>query len=130
MHVASRSGELGNSRLESWRRRPGKRIARYEDGRGCPASGGCWQSVLMLYHLLYPLHTSHSALNVIRYITFRSLIAALTSLVLSFLLAPRLIRRLTKHQIGQTIRPDGPQAHLSKAGTPTMGGTVILFSLV
>lgn len=84
----------------------------------------------MLYHLLYPLHTSHSALNVIRYITFRSLIAALTSLVLSFILAPWVIRRLTENRIGQTIRPDGPQAHLSKAGTPTMGGTVILSSLI
>lgn len=84
----------------------------------------------MLYHLLYPLHTTYSALNVFRYITFRTLIAALISLVLSFLLGPWLIRRLTQHQIGQTIRPDGPQAHLSKAGTPTMGGTLILFSLI
>lgn len=84
----------------------------------------------MLYHLLYPLHVSHSVFNVFRYITFRTLIAALTSLVVSFLLGPWVIRRLTARQIGQTIRPDGPQSHLAKAGTPTMGGTLILFSLI
>jgi len=84
----------------------------------------------MLYHLLYPLHVSHSVFNVFRYITFRALIAALTSLVISFLLGPWFIRRLVARQIGQTIRPDGPQSHLSKAGTPTMGGTLILFSLI
>ncbi len=83
----------------------------------------------MLYHLLYPLHVSHSVFNVFRYITFRTLIAALTALVVSFLLGPWVIRRLAARQIGQTIRPDGPQSHLSKAGTPTMGGTLILFSL-
>ncbi|HXQ24645.1 MAG TPA: phospho-N-acetylmuramoyl-pentapeptide-transferase [Candidatus Acidoferrales bacterium] len=84
----------------------------------------------MLYHLLYPLHVSYSVFNVFRYITFRTLIAALTSLVISFLLGPWVIRRLTARQIGQTIRPDGPQTHLAKAGTPTMGGTLILFSLI
>ncbi len=84
----------------------------------------------MLYHLLYPLHASHSVFNVFRYITFRGLIAALTALIVSFILGPWLIRRLTARQVGQTIRPDGPQSHASKAGTPTMGGTLILFSLL
>ena len=84
----------------------------------------------MLYHLLYPLHASYSVFNVFRYITFRTLVAALTALVVSFLLGPWFIRRLIARQIGQTIRPDGPQSHLSKAGTPTMGGTLILFSLI
>jgi len=84
----------------------------------------------MLYHLLYPLHVSHSVFNVFRYITFRTLIAALTALTVSFLLGPWVIRRLKGGQIGQTIRPDGPQSHLAKAGTPTMGGTLILFSLI
>ncbi len=84
----------------------------------------------MLYHILFPLHVSYSVFNVFRYITFRTPIAALTSLVISFLLGPWLIRRLTARQIGQTIRPDGPQSHLSKAGTPTMGGTLILFSFI
>lgn len=84
----------------------------------------------MLYHLLYPLHVNYSLFNVIRYITFRTLIAALTALLISFLLGPWVIRRLTAGQIGQTIRPDGPQSHLAKAGTPTMGGTLILFSML
>jgi len=84
----------------------------------------------MLYHLLYPLHTSYSLFNVFRYITFRTLIAALTALAVSMLLGPWFIRRMSAHQIGQTIRPDGPQSHLTKAGTPTMGGTLILFSLI
>lgn len=84
----------------------------------------------MLYHLLYPLHQTYSAFNVFRYITFRALVAALVALALSFLLGPWLIRRLRENQVGQTIRPDGPERHFSKAGTPTMGGTLILFSLL
>ncbi len=84
----------------------------------------------MLYQLLYPLHNSYSVFNVFRYSTFRALIAAVTALLISLFLGPWFIRRLTERQIGQTIRPDGPQSHLSKAGTPTMGGALILFSLV
>jgi len=83
----------------------------------------------MLYALLYPLHTSHSAFNVFRYITFRTLMAAIMALSVSFFLGPWLITRLTALQVGQQIRPDGPASHLSKAGTPTMGGALILFSL-
>lgn len=83
----------------------------------------------MLYHLLLPLQTSFSFLNVFRYITFRTLIAALVALVVSLVLGPWLIRKLSAGQIGQTIRPDGPESHLAKAGTPTMGGTLILFAL-
>jgi phospho-N-acetylmuramoyl-pentapeptide-transferase len=84
----------------------------------------------MLYNLLYPLHTTYGALNVFRYQTFRGLVAALTALLIAFLFGPWLIRRLQAHQIGQPIRSDGPQRHLAKAGTPTMGGTLILFSLI
>lgn len=84
----------------------------------------------MLYHLLYPLHQTYSGFNVFRYITFRALVGALVALALSFLLGPWLIRRLRQNQVGQTIRPDGPEGHLAKAGTPTMGGTLILFSLL
>jgi phospho-N-acetylmuramoyl-pentapeptide-transferase len=84
----------------------------------------------MLYHLLYSLHTSHSVFNVFRYISFRTLVAALTSLTISFVLGPVLIRRLTANHIGQPIRTDGPARHKVKAGTPTMGGTLILFSLL
>ncbi|MEO8605837.1 MAG: phospho-N-acetylmuramoyl-pentapeptide-transferase [bacterium] len=84
----------------------------------------------MLYALLYPLHTTYSGFNVLRYITFRAVLAALTAWVVSFLLGPWLIRTLTAAKIGQQIRPDGPERHLSKAGTPTMGGTLILSSMI
>ena len=84
----------------------------------------------MLYMLLFPLHTTYSALNVLRYITFRAVVAALAAFLLSFVFGPWLIRKLTANQIGQQIRPDGPQRHLAKAGTPTMGGVLILSSLV
>jgi phospho-N-acetylmuramoyl-pentapeptide-transferase len=82
----------------------------------------------MLYHLLWSLHETWPVLHVFRYITFRSLLAGLGALTLSLLLGPWLIRRLQALQIGQSIREDGPQAHLSKKGTPTMGGTLILFT--
>jgi phospho-N-acetylmuramoyl-pentapeptide-transferase len=84
----------------------------------------------MLYHLLYPLHTTFSIFNVFRYITFRSIYAVVTALVLSFLLGPWLIRYLKKGCVGQYVRDDGPSSHLSKAGTPTMGGLLILFSIM
>lgn len=83
----------------------------------------------MLYALLYPLHTTYSAFNVFRYITFRTLMAGIMALSVSFFLGPWLIALLTKKQIGQHIRSDGPSTHFSKAGTPTMGGVLILFSL-
>jgi phospho-N-acetylmuramoyl-pentapeptide-transferase len=82
----------------------------------------------MLYMLLYPLHQSFAPLNVFRYITFRTLVAGLTALTVSLLLGPGLIRRLSALQWGQAIRSDGPAAHATKAGTPTMGGMLIIFS--
>src|SRR5512135_3654159 len=80
----------------------------------------------MLYHLLFPLHVNYSFFNVFRYITFRTIYAAITALLISFLLGPWMIRVLRSHQIGQTIRLDGPESHLSKEGTPTMGGLLIV----
>ena len=80
----------------------------------------------MLYHLLFPLHTTFSVLNVTRYITFRTAAASLTALAISLLLGPRLIRTLREFQIGQVIRHEGPATHRTKAGTPTMGGVLIL----
>jgi phospho-N-acetylmuramoyl-pentapeptide-transferase len=80
----------------------------------------------MLYHLLYPLHTTFSVLNVTRYITFRTAAASLTALAISLLLGPWLIRTLREFQIGQVIRHEGPATHRTKAGTPTMGGLLIL----
>jgi len=86
----------------------------------------------MLYHLLYPLHTIYALrfLNVVRYVSTRTILAILTALLLSLLLGPWFIRRLRALQIGETIRSDGPEGHKKKAGTPTMGGTFILLSLV
>src|SRR5262245_59589544 len=82
----------------------------------------------MLYLLLYPLHVVYAPLNVFKYITFRTLLAGLTALTVSLLLGPTLIRRLSALQIGQSIRSDGPKNHASKAGTPTMGGMLIIFA--
>lgn len=79
----------------------------------------------MIYRLLYPLHQRFPLFNVFRYITFRAASAALLALVLSIFLGPVLIRWLRKRQIGQTIREEGPAAHQSKKGTPTMGGVLI-----
>ena len=82
----------------------------------------------MLYYLLYPLHDDISVFNVTRYITFRTAAASLTALALSLTLGPWMIRRLRDFQIGQVIRQEGPQSHRAKAGTPTMGGLLILTS--
>lgn len=84
----------------------------------------------MLYQLLIPLHATYSVFNVLRYITFRAAMAALLALLLSFIIGPYLIRSLRGLQIGQHIRADGPAHHAQKAGTPTMGGTLIILSLV
>ncbi|MBW2335908.1 MAG: phospho-N-acetylmuramoyl-pentapeptide-transferase [Deltaproteobacteria bacterium] len=84
----------------------------------------------MLYHLLYPLHTTFSVFNVFRYITFRTIYASLTAFLICFLLGPWMIRKLAQMQVGQYIRNDGPKTHLDKAGTPTMGGTLIILSVV
>jgi phospho-N-acetylmuramoyl-pentapeptide-transferase len=84
----------------------------------------------MIYHLLFPLHTTISAFNVFRYITFRTIYASLTAFLICFLLGPWVIRKLSYMQIGQYIRDDGPKTHHKKAGTPTMGGTLIIFSII
>ena len=80
----------------------------------------------MLYHLLYPLHTLFSVFNVFRYITFRTIYAILTALLISFVIGPWLIEKLRTFQIQQVIREDVPPRHLMKNGTPTMGGSLIL----
>jgi phospho-N-acetylmuramoyl-pentapeptide-transferase len=84
----------------------------------------------MLFRIFYPLHAELSLFNVFRYITFRSALAALTALLLSLLLGPWLIARLRAGQIGQEIREEGPQHHQVKQGTPTMGGLLIVPSIV
>jgi phospho-N-acetylmuramoyl-pentapeptide-transferase len=87
----------------------------------------------MLFHLLYNVLAkidSLSWLRVFRYTSTRILAAAITSLLISFLLGPWFIERLKAAQVGQQIREEGPQTHKKKAGTPTMGGSLILFALV
>lgn len=84
----------------------------------------------MLYHLLYP-HTDYiSGLNVIRYITVRAGGAAVLALLVSFIVGPMIIRKLKAGQYGEEIREDGPKSHLKKAGTPTMGGLIILCAVI
>jgi phospho-N-acetylmuramoyl-pentapeptide-transferase len=83
----------------------------------------------MLYHLLYPMAADWAVFNVFRYITFRSAGAVMTAMLLSLLLGPRFVRTLRRLSVGQNIRELGPQAHQVKAGTPTMGGLLILFSV-
>ncbi len=84
----------------------------------------------MLYHLLYPLHTDFSVFYVFRFITFRAIYATITALMLSFLLGPWLINKLSALQLGQRVRKLGPESHYVKEGTPTMGGVLILFAIV
>ena len=83
----------------------------------------------MLYHLFYPISSSSILFNVFRYISFRTIMATLTALIISYLLGRPLVDYLRAFQIGQTIRDDGPQSHLEKSGTPTMGGLLILFAM-
>ncbi|HTL12661.1 MAG TPA: phospho-N-acetylmuramoyl-pentapeptide-transferase [Bdellovibrionota bacterium] len=84
----------------------------------------------MLLYLLYPLHAEYSAFNVFKYITFRTFGAAITSVLLCMVFGPAFIRMLQKRQLGQVVRTDGPQSHLVKQGTPTMGGALILLAIV
>ena len=84
----------------------------------------------MLYHLLYPLSTLFAGFNVFRYITFRTIGAAITAFLFFVLVAPAFIRFIRKLQIGQVIRDDGPETHLKKEGIPTMGGLLILFTII
>jgi len=84
----------------------------------------------MLFKLLYGLHTHHSAFNVFRYITFRAGLAVVTSFLIVVVLGPWLINRLKRMSIGEVIRSDGPEQHKAKAGTPTMGGVLILAAML
>jgi phospho-N-acetylmuramoyl-pentapeptide-transferase len=83
----------------------------------------------MLLFLSEWLAQYENAFSVFRYLTLRSILGVLTALVISFVVGPPMIRRLTWHKIGQTVRTDGPQTHLSKSGTPTMGGALILVAV-
>lgn len=84
----------------------------------------------MFYYLFFPLRDFISGFNLFRYITFRSAWAAITALIISFFVGPYIIRKLHEYQIGEEIRTDGPETHLKKAGTPTMGGLIILAAVI
>jgi phospho-N-acetylmuramoyl-pentapeptide-transferase len=91
----------------------------------------------VLFHFLYEFLSPGGAylsplkiFNVIQYVSFRTAAATLTALMVSLLLGPWLIRRLQEFQIGQHIREEGPKSHQAKAGTPTMGGVLIVLSIV
>jgi phospho-N-acetylmuramoyl-pentapeptide-transferase len=83
----------------------------------------------MLYYLLFRLRDVFVGFNVFRYITFRTAFAALTAMVISFILGPWLIERMRRIKIGQFIREEGPKSHHAKAGTPTMGGILIVIAI-
>jgi phospho-N-acetylmuramoyl-pentapeptide-transferase len=83
----------------------------------------------MLLYLAEYLSQFHSGFNVFQYLTLRAILGVLTALLISFLVGPEMIRRLGRYQIGQPVRNDGPQTHLVKAGTPTMGGALILVAV-
>jgi phospho-N-acetylmuramoyl-pentapeptide-transferase len=83
----------------------------------------------MLLELAQWLAQDIRAFNVFNYITLRAVLATLTALIISFVVGPGLIRKLTQYKVGQSVRDDGPQTHLVKAGTPTMGGALILVAI-
>ncbi len=85
---------------------------------------------MMLGDFLYDLKDFYFGFNLFRYITVRAALAAITALLFSWIIGPKIIRLLLKHQIGEEIRHDGPENHLKKAGTPTMGGIIILAGIV
>jgi len=83
----------------------------------------------MLYHLAQYLQEYYSGFNVFNYLTMRAILGVLTALVISLVVGPAMIRKLSAFKIGQTVRDDGPETHFSKAGTPTMGGALILVAI-
>ncbi|MHB8414528.1 MAG: phospho-N-acetylmuramoyl-pentapeptide-transferase [Acidiferrobacteraceae bacterium] len=84
----------------------------------------------MLFYLFKTWSTRYSCLNVFHYLTLRGILSVLTALFTCFVIGPVMIRKLSAHQIGQTVRTDGPESHFVKAGTPTMGGALILTAVV
>jgi phospho-N-acetylmuramoyl-pentapeptide-transferase len=83
----------------------------------------------MLLYLADYLTQFHSGFGVFQYLTLRAILGALTALLISFIVGPLMIRRLSQYQVGQVVRDDGPESHLEKAGTPTMGGALILVAI-
>ena len=84
----------------------------------------------MLYHFLTPLRDYFSLFNLFEYITFRAVAASIVALIISFIIGPRIIHILHKKQIGEVIHQRGPESHMKKRGTPTMGGVIILAAVL
>lgn len=84
----------------------------------------------MFYHFLYPLKRIFSGFNLFQYITFRAAMAAITALLISFIVGPLILKILKKYHVGEVIRENGPKSHLAKKGIPTMGGIIILISVI
>ncbi len=76
------------------------------------------------------LRSTFHFFHVFQYLTLRAILGTLTALVMALVLGPSIIRQLSSHRVGQVIRDDGPQSHFSKAGTPTMGGTLVLIAVL
>jgi phospho-N-acetylmuramoyl-pentapeptide-transferase len=84
----------------------------------------------VLYWVTQQLTALHSGFNVFSYLTFRAILATMSALAISLVIGPSMIARLSRYQIGQVVREDGPKSHLPKAGTPTMGGALILVAIL
>ena len=96
-------------------------------GTVCAHKGGRGLLYWLLYQKLFPYF---SVFRIFRYLTFRTAFASLTALLIGLLIGPFVIERLREFQIGQYVRDDGPQSHLKKGGTPTMGGVLIVISIL
>src|SRR5206468_958464 len=135
-------GERARPRVSRQARGRGgaRRGARARGGGAAQGVAGCGarrrtgraRGLAVFYEWVYPLHEvpGLSALNVFRYITFRAAYAAITALLVCFVLGPPVIEWLRRVRLGQKIREEGPQSHLVKSGTPTMGGLVIVSAIV
>src|SRR6185436_4780479 len=101
-------------------------------GRGSARRGRAREERLdaVLYWLTEKLTTYYSGFNVFSYLTFRAILATVSALGFSLVFGPKMIARLSRYQIGQVVRQDGPKTHLPKAGTPTMGGALILCAIL
>src|SRR6202453_3521384 len=84
----------------------------------------------MLLYLTEYLAHSYSGFHVFQYLTLRGILAAMTALAIAMLIGPHMISALSRYQVGQQVRTDGPQTHLRKSGTPTMGGGLMLAAMV
>jgi phospho-N-acetylmuramoyl-pentapeptide-transferase len=97
--------------------------------RACPRAELVEEGCAMLFSLAEYLTRFFSGFNVFQYLTFRAILGVLTSLVVALVVGPSMIQRLSRYKIGQHVREDGPESHFSKAGTPTMGGALILVAM-